>query len=270
MLDPQDVANDLIAGERERREIPQFSKSHGVEEFDLATRVSGAAVVRGGQAGGGAAVRRLQVGVDQPQQAAGDGGRRAVVWAGDQRDAGAVRGAGAVGPVHSSAGGVGDRVLVGPDVEPPATVVSVLAATEVVFGAVDVLDSRYEGFSFTLEDVVADNASAGAFYLGPRARRLDRAGGPAADRLRGPGRRGGHDDRGRGGGDGASGRVGGLAGRPTRRRRRNPQGRSTGVLRRRHRPRPAWPQAAASPSSSTAWAPSRSKAPDVPEHAWRF
>ena len=48
---------------------------------------------------------------------------------------------------------------------------SVLAATEVVFGAVDVLDSRYEGFRFTLEDVVADNASAGAFYLGPVARR---------------------------------------------------------------------------------------------------
>ena len=45
-----------------------------------------------------------------------------------------------------------------------------LAATEVVFGAVDVLDSRYEGFKFTLTDVVADNASAGAFYLGPIAR----------------------------------------------------------------------------------------------------
>jgi 2-oxo-3-hexenedioate decarboxylase len=40
-----------------------------------------------------------------------------------------------------------------------------------VFGAVDVLDSRYEGFQFTLEDVIADNASAGAFYLGPVARR---------------------------------------------------------------------------------------------------
>ena len=47
---------------------------------------------------------------------------------------------------------------------------SVLAATDVVFGAVDVLDSRYQGFKFTLTDVVADNASAGAFYLGPIAR----------------------------------------------------------------------------------------------------
>ena len=55
----------------------------------------------------------------------------------------------------------------------PATVTSVLAATDVVFGAVDVLDSRYEGFQFTLSDVVADNASAGAFYLGPIARRPD-------------------------------------------------------------------------------------------------
>ena len=43
-----------------------------------------------------------------------------------------------------------------------------LAATEVVFGAVDVLDSRYESFKFTLTDVVADNASAGALL--PRAR----------------------------------------------------------------------------------------------------
>jgi 2-oxo-3-hexenedioate decarboxylase len=51
----------------------------------------------------------------------------------------------------------------------PATVTSVLAATEAVFAAVDVLDSRYEDFRFRLPDVVADNASAGGFLLGPRA-----------------------------------------------------------------------------------------------------
>ena len=38
------------------------------------------------------------------------------------------------------------------------------------FGAVSV-DSRYEGFKFTLTDVVADNVSAGGFYLGPVTRR---------------------------------------------------------------------------------------------------
>jgi len=57
------------------------------------------------------------------------------------------------------------------DIEAPATVTSVLAATELIYGAVDVLDSRYQGFKFTLTDVVADNASAGAFSLGPIARR---------------------------------------------------------------------------------------------------
>ena len=61
--------------------------------------------------------------------------------------------------------------LLARDIEPPATVISVLAATEAIFGAVDVLDSRYESFQFTLTDVVADNASAGAFYMGPIARR---------------------------------------------------------------------------------------------------
>jgi 2-oxo-3-hexenedioate decarboxylase len=63
--------------------------------------------------------------------------------------------------------------LLARDVAAPATITSVLAATDVVFGAVDVLDSRYESFRFTLSDVVADNASAGAFYLGPIARRPD-------------------------------------------------------------------------------------------------
>ena len=61
--------------------------------------------------------------------------------------------------------------LLARDVPAPATITSVLAATDVVMGAVDVLDSRYESFRFTLSDVVADNASAGAFYLGPVARR---------------------------------------------------------------------------------------------------
>lgn len=60
--------------------------------------------------------------------------------------------------------------LLARDVAAPATVTSVLAATEAVFAAIDVLDSRYENFRFTLPDVVADNASAGAFLLGPVAR----------------------------------------------------------------------------------------------------
>ena len=59
--------------------------------------------------------------------------------------------------------------LLGRDIETPATVTSVLAATEAVFAAVDVLDSRFEAFRFRLPDVIADNASAGGFLLGPAA-----------------------------------------------------------------------------------------------------
>jgi 2-oxo-3-hexenedioate decarboxylase len=59
--------------------------------------------------------------------------------------------------------------LLARDVHPPATVTTVLEATAAVFAAVDVLDSRYENFRFALPDVVADNASAGAFIIGPRA-----------------------------------------------------------------------------------------------------
>ena len=57
--------------------------------------------------------------------------------------------------------------LLGRDLEgPQVTAAHVLAATEVVFGAVDILDSRYAGYAFTFNDVVADNASSAGFVLG--------------------------------------------------------------------------------------------------------
>ena len=52
---------------------------------------------------------------------------------------------------------------------------SVLAATEAVFAAVDILDSRYDDFRFTLPDVIADNAPAAAGSSSAR-----RLGGPTS------------------------------------------------------------------------------------------
>jgi len=49
-----------------------------------------------------------------------------------------------------------------------ATVPSVLAATAGLFPALEVLDSRFEAFSFALPDVIADNASAARVVLGGR------------------------------------------------------------------------------------------------------
>ena len=40
-----------------------------------------------------------------------------------------------------------------------------LAATEAVFPALEILDSRYRDYRFTLPDVVADQTSAGRFVL---------------------------------------------------------------------------------------------------------
>ena len=57
--------------------------------------------------------------------------------------------------------------LIGDDLEGPGvTTAHVLAATEAVMPAIDILDSRYAGYAFTLPDVIADNASAARYALG--------------------------------------------------------------------------------------------------------
>lgn len=57
--------------------------------------------------------------------------------------------------------------LLAQDLEgPQVTAANVLAATELVFPAIDVLDSRFAGYAFRLPDVVADNSSCAAMVLG--------------------------------------------------------------------------------------------------------
>ena len=50
---------------------------------------------------------------------------------------------------------------------PGVTAARALAAVGAVYGGVEVIDSRYRDFRFTLPDVVADNASSGCFTVGP-------------------------------------------------------------------------------------------------------
>jgi 2-oxo-3-hexenedioate decarboxylase len=57
--------------------------------------------------------------------------------------------------------------VMGRDLAGPAvTAVDVLAATEAVAVGIEVLDSRFLDYRFTMPDVVADNASAGRFVVG--------------------------------------------------------------------------------------------------------
>jgi 2-oxo-3-hexenedioate decarboxylase len=62
-------------------------------------------------------------------------------------------------------------LLLGADLRAPTTLAGVLAATEAVLGAVEVLDSRYLDYRYRRPDVIADNVGTGAVVLGTRARR---------------------------------------------------------------------------------------------------
>lgn len=53
---------------------------------------------------------------------------------------------------------------------PDCTAEQVLAATDYVLPAVEIIDSRFSGFKFDLESVVADNSSSALFVGGGRAR----------------------------------------------------------------------------------------------------
>jgi 2-oxo-3-hexenedioate decarboxylase len=57
--------------------------------------------------------------------------------------------------------------LMGEDIEGPGiTGAQVLAKTEYVLPALEIIDSRYENFNFTLTDVIADNASTSRVVFG--------------------------------------------------------------------------------------------------------
>jgi 2-oxo-3-hexenedioate decarboxylase len=57
--------------------------------------------------------------------------------------------------------------IIGEDIEGPGvTGTQVLAKTEYVLPALEIIDSRYENFNFTLPDVIADNASASRVVFG--------------------------------------------------------------------------------------------------------
>lgn len=55
----------------------------------------------------------------------------------------------------------------GADIDPADDSLDPVAAVSAVAPALEIIDSRYRDFSFSLEDVVADNTSAAGFVIGP-------------------------------------------------------------------------------------------------------
>lgn len=164
-----EIAEILIAGERDRTTVPQFSAAdpdipvataYLAQRAFVQSKIDAGDSLVGYKLGLTSRNKQRAMGVDAPLYGRVTSSMLATY--GEPIDLGRF--------IHPR---VESEIafLLARDVAAPATVASVLAATEVVFGAVDVLDSRYADFTFTLSDVVADNASAGAFYLGPIARR---------------------------------------------------------------------------------------------------
>src|SRR5690606_32066293 len=57
--------------------------------------------------------------------------------------------------------------LIGKPLSGNVTLPQALAAVEAVAPALEIIDSRYENFRFSLTDVVADNSSSSGFVVGP-------------------------------------------------------------------------------------------------------
>jgi 2-oxo-3-hexenedioate decarboxylase len=161
------IAETILAAEAEVRDIPPFTDAQ--PDFDAATAYDVQALVIKAKLDAGERIVGAKLGLTSraKQQAMGVSDPL-YGWL-------------TSGMVAASGEPLDVAPLIHPRVEPevafllkeevavPATVTSVLAATEAVFGALEVLDSRYEEFRFKLPDVIADNASSARFVLGSTA-----------------------------------------------------------------------------------------------------
>jgi 2-keto-4-pentenoate hydratase len=166
--DVRDLAARLVEAEAKRTPIAALTATCGpfgvgiayeVQDAVLAARVQDGAVVTGAKLGLTSAAKQRQMHVDQPLYGWLTDGMALDV--GQPLNCGRL-----IQPrCEPEIAFLMSRDLAGPQV----TAAHVLAATAAVYPAIDVLDSRFAGYSFTLADVVADDASAAGFLLGGQA-----------------------------------------------------------------------------------------------------
>ena len=161
----QELARDLLAAERDGKPLAPFTDAH--PGLDLATAYEAQWLVVADRLERGERLIGAKLGLtSRAKQEAMGVAEPLYGWltSGLLVDAGAPLDLGRL--IHPRAEPE-IAFLLGRDLEAPASVTSVLAATEGVLAALEILDSRYEGFRFRLPDVVADNASAAGVVLGP-------------------------------------------------------------------------------------------------------
>jgi 2-keto-4-pentenoate hydratase len=161
------LADELEAAERDRlpiqpisARVPGFSleQAYAVQSAVIGRRLGGGAQIAGHKVGLTNIAMQQQLGVDEP-----DFGRLL--------DDMAIEADGEISLATLLQPRIEPEIafiLGSPLAGPAVTVEDVLAATEAVAPALEIIDSRIADWKITLLDTVADNASSSRFVLGPR------------------------------------------------------------------------------------------------------
>lgn len=170
MTDARAMADALIAARRDRTPIPPFTRNNPFLHVETAYKAQALVVedrleagecIIGAKLGLTSKVKRNALGIHEPVYGRLTSGM--VVASGESLSLDDL--------IHPRAEPE-IALLVGHTIQAPTTAAHVLAATEAVFAAVEVVDSRYSA-SFRLADSVADNAGAARVVVGNRGRRPD-------------------------------------------------------------------------------------------------
>jgi 2-keto-4-pentenoate hydratase len=168
--DAQSMADALITAQRERTPIRPFTRknpflsidtAYKTQELVVAHRLDAGERIIGAKLGLTSRVKRAALGIHEPVYGRLTSGM--VVPPGEPMSLDDL--------IHPRAEPE-IAFFIGRTIQAPTTVAGVLAATEAVFPALEIVDSRYSA-AFRLPDSLADNAGAARLVLGHRPRRPD-------------------------------------------------------------------------------------------------
>jgi len=164
--DVQRAADALLGAEEQRQDRPpitdewpelDLATAYRIQDETLARRLRRGESLVGVKLGLTSRAKQQRMGVDSPL----------VAWLTDSM----VLPAGAAVPrgrlIHPRAEPEIVFVMAERLEGPGVNAATAMAAVGAVLGGLEVIDSRYTDFRFTLPDVVADNASSGAYVTGP-------------------------------------------------------------------------------------------------------
>lgn len=171
-VDPAELARIVDEAARAGTAIPQLSLTHGEISVEAAYAVQGLSIARrlargermvGMKMGFTSRAKMIQMGLSD------------LIWgrltSGMQlEDGGSMQFSDYVHPRFEPE----VAFLIRDRLAGPVSPAQALAAVEAIAPAMEIIDSRYENFKFSLSDVVADNSSSSGFVVGPwRAPDLD-------------------------------------------------------------------------------------------------